>query len=229
MSAAGTVSVVIPVRDGERYLGEAIESILVGSVVPAEVIVVDDGSTDGSAALASAFGGPVRCVSQGPLGLAPACNRGVAVSRGELVGFLDSDDLWTPAKLELQLEALARDPSLDAVLGHVVEFASPELDAAQLAGVGVRGEPAPARLRGTALIRRKLLDCVGPFEESIRVGDFIEWQARAQDAKARMALLDEVLLRRRIHMSNMGRVAPEPLDYVRVVRMIRERRGGALR
>lgn len=225
------VSVVIPARNAERYLAEAAGSIRAGTVGADEIVVVDDGSSDRTAAIAADLGEPVVCVSQGPLGLAAACNAGVRASSGELVGFVDSDDLWTARKLELQLDALEADPSIDAVFGHVVEFASPELTEADRAGFVVHEAPAPARLRGTMLARRELLEEVGPFEESIRIGDFIDWQARAQDAGAKLTLLDDVVLERRIHLWNMGRAeaAAARLEYVRVIRRIRDRRAGVPR
>lgn len=225
-----SVSVVIPVRDGEQYLGEAIGSILGGTVRPDQVVVVDDGSRDGSAALAAAFGPPVTCISQQPLGLPAAVNRGVAACRGELVGFLDADDLWPETKLELQQRMLDGDPALDAVFGRIAEFVSPELSREQRAAVRVQGEPVRARLRGAMLARRTLLDRVGRFDEDIPVGDFIDWYARAEDAGVRAVLTDEVALHRRVHLSNMGRAASDPgLEYVRVARRVLQRRGGAPR
>ena len=225
------VSVVIPARNAERYLAEAVGSIREGTVPADEIVIVDDGSTDGTAALAASLGEPVVCISQEPLGLAAACNAGVRAARGELIGFVDSDDLWTERKLERQLEAMAHGPSIDAVFGHVVEFASPELTEPERAEFVVHETPAPARLRGAMLARRELLERVGPFEESIRIGDFIDWQARAEDAGARILLLDDVVLKRRIHLWNMGReeAATARIEYVRVVRRIRERRQGAAR
>jgi glycosyltransferase involved in cell wall biosynthesis len=119
---AETVSVVIPARDGEQHLVEAIESVLAQSRPPDEVVVVDDGSTDGTAAVARGFGAQVVVVSQPQLGVAPAVNRGVQESRGTLLAFVDADDLWLPGKLELQLTALRERAELEAVFGHAVQF-----------------------------------------------------------------------------------------------------------
>lgn len=226
------VSVIIPCRDGEAYLAEAIGSILDGEGTrPVEVIVVDDGSVDRTAAVATAAGDPVRCIrGPRPGGLAAACNEGIAAARGDLLAFLDADDLWTSGKLATQLAILVERPSLEAVFGHALEFASPELGAAERAAVVVRAEPLPGRVRGTMLARRSLLDRVGRFDESLRVGDFVDWQARAEEAGARTLLIDDVLLRRRIHTANMGRSDPEQgLGYVRAVRAALHRRQGAVR
>src|SRR3954447_25800030 len=109
------VSALICVRDGEAYLAEAIESIL-GQTAPAsEVIVVEDSSTDRSADIARSYAPRVRLVQPEPRGLGGARKAAVAAASGDLLAFLDSDDLWEPNKLELQLEAFAQDPALDFV------------------------------------------------------------------------------------------------------------------
>ncbi len=225
------VSAIIPCRDGEAYLAEAIGSILDEAERPAELIVVDDGSRDGAAtaAIVDGCGAPVRGIRRERAGgIAAACNLGVATARGELIAFLDADDLWTAGKLARQLAILRAEPALEAVFGHALEFASPELSAAERAAVVVRAEPLPGRVRGTMLARRSLLERVGPFDESLRVGDFVDWQARAEEAGARTLLIDDVLLRRRIHTANMGRSDPEQrLGYVRAVRAALHRRQGA--
>ena len=164
------VSVIIPVRDGECYLGEAIESVLGQTAPPAEVVVVDDGSADASADIAQGFAPAVRCVRQEAVGLAAACNRGLSEVAGELIAYIDADDLWVAGKLALQRRRLAAEPELDAVFGHAQEFLSPDLT-----GPPPRcsTEPTPFRQRGTMLIRRDAHDRAGRFDPSWRVGEFI--------------------------------------------------------
>ena len=96
------VSTIIPVFNGARYLGEAIESVMVQTHPALDVIVVDDGSTDGSAAVAQSFGDRVFTVRQQNLGQAAALNAGLALATGEYVAFLDADDLWEPEKAARQ-------------------------------------------------------------------------------------------------------------------------------
>src|SRR5687768_9695612 len=121
------VSVIVPVHQGERYLGEAVESVLAQTYAPIELIVVDDGSTDRSADIARGFGPVVRYVYQVNAGQSAARNHGVRLARGPLLAFLDDDDSWSPGKLALQVAALASDPCLEAVFGHVRQFVSPDL------------------------------------------------------------------------------------------------------
>src|SRR5207245_10700422 len=107
--AHARVSAIIPVFNGERYLAEAIESVLAQTSPASEIVVVDDGSTDGSGAGAGRFGSAARLVFGGHAGAGAARNRGVAESTGELLAFLDADDIWPSDKLERQLAALFED------------------------------------------------------------------------------------------------------------------------
>lgn len=103
------ISVVIPCDNGERYVGEAIQSILRQSRPPDEVLVVDDGSTDASAKVAGAFGSLVRVLSQDNRGESVARNRGIDESTGDWIAFCDADDLWAPTKLAEQLAVVESD------------------------------------------------------------------------------------------------------------------------
>jgi glycosyltransferase involved in cell wall biosynthesis len=218
------ISVITPVRDGERYLADALESVLAGSRIPDEVIVVDDGSSDSSAAVAAGFGDAVRVIRQDPAGQAAAVNRGIRESHGELIAFIDADDLWEPAKLELQEAHLAEHPEHEAVFGHVEEFLTADRDEADGPPPQVRAGAHPARLRGTMLARRSLLDRVGPSAEHLRAAEYIDWYARAQELGVRDAMLPDVVLRRRLHAENLGRRNPGSPDYARVVRAALHRR-----
>jgi glycosyltransferase involved in cell wall biosynthesis len=210
-------SVLICVRDGERYLGDAIESALAQTRPPHEVIVVDDGSTDGTAAVAGSFDARVRLVRQAALGLGPARNRALAEARGEFVGYLDADDLWDPRRLEVQLAAFERDPSLDMVFGHVRRFldGSPEEP----------GEPAAAPYGGTLLVRRSAAERLGPFPTDVRVGEFLDWILRARELGLREAMLPDVVTLRRAHATNITRTEEAPFgDFARLLKASIDRR-----
>ena len=115
-----TVSVVIPCYNREGILGRAIRSALAQTVPPLEIVVVDDGSTDGSADVARGFGGCVRVIEQPNGGAAAARNRGIEAARGDWIAFLDSDDEWHPEKLALQLAAAERFPETRLVFCDTV-------------------------------------------------------------------------------------------------------------
>ena len=107
-----SVSVVIPVHNAEGTLERALSSVFAQTVPPEEVIVVDDGSTDGSVEVARGFGPTVSIVQQGHLGPSAARNAGMALSRTQWVALLDPDDEWSRFKLERQLRAVGSDDSI---------------------------------------------------------------------------------------------------------------------
>jgi glycosyltransferase involved in cell wall biosynthesis len=119
------ISVVVPVRDGERHLGAALDSLLAQDRPPDELLVVDDGSADGSAALARAVPG-VRVLELEGRGPAAARNAGVAAATGEAIAFLDADDLADPRRLLLQERVLVGDPGADGVAAGMENFVSPD-------------------------------------------------------------------------------------------------------
>lgn len=199
------ISVIIPVHNGGHYLAAAIDSALEQTRLPDEVIVVDDGSADGSAAIARSFGPPVRVLTQANLGPAAARNLGVVQATGDLLGFLDADDLWLPDKLTRQVALLQNDPSFEAVLGGVENFVSPELDAVQRHSLGRSASQSGAHHIGALLVYKAAFQRIGAFDERWRHGEFIEWWARAMEFGLRTVVLGDLVLRRRLHAHNMTR------------------------
>src|SRR5262245_57539497 len=115
MSIAPIVSVVIPVFNGEQYIADTLRSVISLGVKRLEIIVVDDGSTDGSGKVAAQFGELVRVVRQANAGPAAARNHGLRLAQAEIVGLLDADDRWTPAVLTAALDLMAADAGVDIV------------------------------------------------------------------------------------------------------------------
>jgi glycosyltransferase involved in cell wall biosynthesis len=223
--SAVSVSVVIPAYNAGRYLAEAVASALEQTRSPAEVIVVDDGSTDDTAAVAEGFGPTVRLVRQANVGPAAAMNAGTVLATGTHLAFLSADDRWAPNKLELQLARLDDDPTLDLVFGHVAHFLSPDLDPEVASGLHCPDHPMPAKSAGTMLIRRATFDRVGPFETSFRTGEFFDWFARATDLGLRHEVLPEVVSHRRVHRTNHSRVERAPqTGYAKVLKAMIDRR-----
>lgn len=226
MTASSSVSVIIPAYNAERYVGEAIESVLAQTSPPGEVIVVDDGSTDGTAAVAESFGDPVICIRREHAGLAATFNAGLAGVRGELLACVDADDLWAPNKLELQLAAMDRDPDVDLVFAHVEEFLSPELTESERSLLRPRTGAQPGIVKGAMLARTGAFRRVGEFDSRWKLGEFIDWYARAQEAQISSLVLPDVLLRRRLHSANSSGVGSDHADYARMLgEMMKRRRG----
>jgi glycosyltransferase involved in cell wall biosynthesis len=222
------VSVMIGVYNAAPYIGEAIESVLTQDYEPLEVIVVDDGSTDGSGDVARSFAN-VKVIRQENAGNGAARNRAVTEASGALYAFLDADDRFTPGKLNLQKAALDGDPGLDMVFGHVREFLSPELDEETRATLRPPApEPMPWTAPNLMLIRRESFQRVGPFTVAVRVGVTVDWFARAAEAGLRYTVLPEVVLERRLHTQNNGlRERASRSQYIDVIRQAMERRRAA--
>jgi len=224
----GDVSVILPVFNGQRYLAEAIESALAQTRPPLEILVVDDGSTDGSARVAQEAAdrdGRIRCVSQSHAGIGAARNAGVGLAQGDYLAFLDADDVWAPEKLALQRAVFDRDPGVDLVFGHVIQFLSPELSQEQRRVIHCSDAAMPAYVAGTLLVSREVFRRVGPFDTALRVGEFLHWYQRAADLHLEMCMLPDVLLKRRIHASNQGRRERDArTDYARALKIGLDRR-----
>jgi glycosyltransferase involved in cell wall biosynthesis len=196
--AAGSslVSIIIPAYNAAPWLAETLESALGQTWATKEVIVVDDGSTDDTAAIARTFEPRgVRLVSQSNAGLSAARNAGLRVARGDYVQFLDADDLVSPDKIERQVLLLQGGPAGAVAIGRWARFrrdvarsrfgASPywrDMQALEyLAGVARTGNSVPVH---AWLVPRAIVDAVGPFAEELRVMEDHEYFARVALASA---------------------------------------------
>ena len=219
------VSAIITVFNGERYLAEAIESVLGQTYAPIELIVVDDGSEDGSGGVGRRFGSAIRFAVQANGGIGAARNRGVEMARGPYLAFLDADDRFVGDKIERQMGAFAADPSLEVVFGHVREFVSPELPREIAARLRPPVENAPWPTPNLMLVRREAFERVGAYSTTIKVGIGVDWCARAAEARLKALVLPVVVLERRLHSANNGlREADSRSQYARVLKAALDRR-----
>jgi glycosyltransferase involved in cell wall biosynthesis len=218
------ISVVMPVYNAAAYVGAAIDSILAQTVPVREIIVVDDGSLDGSAALAGTRP-KVRVIRQANQGAAAALNRGLAEAGADYLAFLDADDLWSMDKLAKQLAACAVPPAPDLVFGFAQNFHSPELTEDRRRNIHCPPEPLAGMVLGTLFLRRDTFVRVGPFRSEWKIGYLIEWYARAQDLGLVTAILPDIILRRRLHADNLSRreMASRP-DFARILKFVLDRR-----
>jgi len=214
--APALVTVVIPAYNAERHIVEALEGVLAQTYRPVEIVVVDDGSTDATAETVRRFGPRVRFTTQINAGAGAARNRGVAMATGRYIAFLDADDSWPPEKLARQVEILEKNPGCDLVFGQVQQFVDGGEDL---------GGPEPGILPGTLLARSEAFQRVGPLAEDLKLGEFIDWYARAREAGLSSQIESDVWLRRRIHEDNLGvRERASRGDYLRVLKAAMDRR-----
>lgn len=218
MRVQAPVSVVVPCFNAAAYLAAALESIVTQDPAPMEVIVVDDGSTDTSAAIAQDFGRGVRLVRQANAGIAAARNRGVAETAAPLLAFLDADDLWPAASLARRLAVLETRPDAECVFGVIEQFVTPELDAEARSRLAPIAATMPGRFAGSMLLRRGAFVRVGHFDASLRIGETLDWVARAAEAGLVEVPIPDIVLRRRIHGANtVTRERQRQNDYIRAL------------
>jgi len=221
------ISCIVPVFNGERYLREALDSIVAQTYRPLEIIVADDGSTDCTAGVVAAFGDQVRYVRQSNQGPSSARNLGIRVSTGGFIAFLDADDLWHPQKLQRQMDCFNTRPKLDYCVTHVQNFWIPELknEAAKYHNHRIT-RPIPGYVTGTLVARRALFDSVGVLNPALAHGDSTDWFLRATEHGAVTELLPEVLMYRRLHPANRSRVraATSHEAYLRLLKLSLDRR-----
>ena len=226
---APLVSCIVPCYNGERYLDDAIRSILEQTHRRLEVIVVDDGSTDGSAGVVRRLGDSVRYHFQDNRGPGGACNTGLRLAAGEYVAFLEQDDLWLPGKTRRQLEEFERNPGLGYCVGHIQNFWVPELhvEAERHADRPVM-RPVPGYVVQTLMVRRDVFDRVGGFDESLRFAFAGEWFLRSDDSGVPGVLIADVVTRRRLHENNFSRRnrAASHEQFLHVIKGALDRRRG---
>jgi glycosyltransferase involved in cell wall biosynthesis len=205
---AADVSVVLAVRNGADRLADALESIRAQTRRPAQVLLIDGGSTDDTLAIAARFPEVEVHPQEGPR-LASAYNTGIAHVRCKHVAFLSYDDVWLPHKLERQLELLAATPTAGYAIGHA-EFVVEDGDTSPS---GFRrellDEPRPARIMETLLARRETFEQVGPLCPELSPADDTDWFARATDLGVGCVVVPEVVVRKRVHERSTIHAAPE--------------------
>jgi glycosyltransferase involved in cell wall biosynthesis len=205
------VSVIIPTYNHAQFVGEAIESALEQTSKPTEVIVVDDGSTDGTSAIVNRYRDQIRVVRQENRGVSAARNVGAAVAAGDLLAFLDADDVWLPDKLERQAAQFEADPELGLIHCGVETI---DAQGRQVDRVldGMEGWVAEAMLQfrrpvilgggSGVLIPRPVFEAAGGFD--VRLSTSADWDLYYRIAcHRRVGFVPEVLLRYRLHGDNM--------------------------
>jgi glycosyltransferase involved in cell wall biosynthesis len=197
--ADGLVSVIVPAYNAEPFIGEALDSAFAQHYDPLEVIVVDDGSSDRTAEVASCY--DVQLIRQPNRGPAAARNAGLALARGEYFAILDADDIWPDDRLSVLIDALSAGAGI--AIGLTEFFVTP-------------GEPTPAHypfglpnpLGGhmvAVLARRSVVEMIGPYNEEFRLSEDIDWFMRAREAGVAIVSVDRVVTRYRIHARNTSR------------------------
>jgi glycosyltransferase involved in cell wall biosynthesis len=195
-------SVIIPVRNGERFVAEAIASVLRQLAHGDEVVVVDDASTDDTRSLLARIQDRrMRVVNGLGRGVSSARNIGLTAAVGKFIAFLDHDDLWPPQRHAVLLQAVLVDVDIDCAIGRLrLRMESDAIVLPQLSDM--EGRLAPNLQLGMALFRRRIIDKVGSFDEDMRYCEDTDYFLRLMECGYRTVLCDVDALIYRRHSTN---------------------------
>ena len=196
-----TVSVILPLYNGERFIRASSASVLGQTFSDFELLIIDDGSTDNS--LAHVPDDPrIRVFRRRNRGVAATRNFGLERACGEFIAFIDQDDCWHPDKLQLQLQAFAHDPDL----GYVLTMMQNRLQGDTQKPVWLKEEQVEKEqiglLPSSLLARREVFSVIGDFDQSLTNASDLDWFIRADQAGIKRTILKTVLVVRGIHEAN---------------------------
>jgi len=201
-----TVNVIIHTYNNERFIAETVESVLNQTYKEYEIVVVDDGSVDGTRDALIPYMQKIRYHYKENGGIASAKNAGIGLSQAEFVAFLDHDDLWAPDKLQLQMECFNENSQVGLVYAKYTSFRD---------GKELRTKPEKGYSgwifkellsksfiqTSTVVVKRECLDAVGPYDESFSLGDEYDMFLRIA-RKFQCSFIDKSLTRYRVHDTN---------------------------
>jgi glycosyltransferase involved in cell wall biosynthesis len=210
LRSMASVSAVVPAHNAEETVGESLASVLSQTSPVEQVIVVDDGSTDGTAEAARAVDPSITVISTANQGVSAARNRGAELAQGELVAFLDADDAWLPRKLERQLGVLERGTAMSTTGASVVDAAGVEIDR-YVPSTDERDQTGALLTRfmsfgpiSSAVVDRTTYRTIGGCSEALQ--QCADWDLFLRmAARDPIAVVPEPLTVRRVHESNMSR------------------------
>ncbi len=208
-----TVSVLCAVYDSARYFRAALASALAQTRPADEIIVIDDGSNDDSAAIAEAMPG-VRTIREPHRGVAPTRNTALTHARGDLVAWLDADDLWTPDKLAVQVAYMEAHPEIGMTFTHQRLFFEPGTPRPYWVRDEMVDRDSPIVGTCAMIVRRHLFESIGGFDPAKTPTDDTDWIFRARHAGIGLVTLPETLLFRRVHQTNISTTMPVGKSHV---------------
>ncbi len=196
------ISVIIPVFNGEKFIAEAIQSVREQNYKPLEIIVIDDGSTDNTMDVVKSLGGEVVIFSQPNKGVAAARNAGLERATGDLITFIDADDVWLQNKLHQQTSILNNNPEIEIVIGFllILEFNNrEEVTNEQI----TTGKSAMVFQLGSALIRKSVFDKIGRFDTEFGMAEDSDWFFRVMEADIKVQIMEDIVQLYRQHNNNI--------------------------
>jgi len=199
------VSCIVPVHNGERFLSATLNSALGQTHRPLEVVVVDDGSDDGTPEVAASFAASVRYIREARQGPAAARNRGIHEAQGDFICFLDADDLWHADKTRRQLSSIGPHPMTRISLTYIRNFEGDPAPDSPVFSPALQADDVPGYTACSFLAPRPLFDRVGLFDARLKHSSFADWILRARRHAVETVMIEESLVYRRLHDSNRSR------------------------
>lgn len=197
------VSIIIPVFNREKHIQQTLESLISDEYHPKEIIVIDDGSNDGSAEIIKRFPG-IKYHYQKNQGVAAARNTGIKHATGQYIAFLDSDDIWIPGRLEYSLAYFLDHPGVDYLLGQQQMFLDEGVQKPNYIKQEWLDFPQNGSGTGVLIAKKNCFDKVGLFNQNYPSSEDTEWLLRANEAQLLKARLPILVIKRRIHDSNLS-------------------------
>jgi len=222
MTERPVVTAFMPVYNGEKFLAESLDSLLAQDYPSFEVVICNDGSTDGTAEILGRYP-TITVVEQENRGRAAACNAAIGASSGQFLTSFDADDVWPTNRLSMQAAYLEEHPEVDCVLGRQ-EWMNPPPWLGRDAVYGdLDGLPI-----GSAMFRRAVYDTIGGVDATFRHSEDMDFLIRVREHGLTIAVLPEVVLYRRYHDSQMTAAPPTTPPILRSLRekLARERDTG---
>ena len=198
------VSVIIPAYNCERFIPEAVASVRKQEYEPMEIIIIDDGSTDGTSLCVKGLGKDIRYVRQGNRGPASARNRGIGMAGGDVIAFLDADDYWPADKFKIQMAYMDRNPDVDVVLGRICLTGLLTRDDRRMRFEGADNTMININL-GSGVFRKSVFERVGLFDESLRHHEDHDWFLRAREKDVSIVILKDITLYYRRSQNSLSR------------------------
>ena len=192
-------SVIIPVYNGSQYLATTLESVLAQTYPLHEIIVIDDGSTNSSPDILRSYGERLRVTRQDNQGVAVARNVGLLQVTGDVINFIDQDDLWPAGRTAALVNALQSNPDALVAAGQVeilYERSRPPESSGQFRNGLAR------ILWGSLCIRKQVFDLLGPLHTGLGYADDVDFMMRRREANIKTVYVDDVTLQYRLHEGN---------------------------
>jgi glycosyltransferase involved in cell wall biosynthesis len=215
---------IIPVYNAARYVSSTIQSVLEQSVVPDEIIAINDGSTDDSLDVLQQYKDKIKIITAPHQGVGASLNIGLQNTKSEFITFIDSDDLWQPDKTALQQAYLQANLEIDAVFCLVEQFTSE--DCLQTLQFAQNRNILAGLSKLCIMLRRSALTETGNFDETLQRGDFIEWFSRFKHAGLNYHIINEVLARRRLRGNSISSNPDTEKEFARVLKIHLDRKRG---